>query len=98
MNITSTVKLKEYMTEKINEEYNYLYVEKENMTDEIKAATDIFVTYGGDLNEGQAARFNNLKWVHVMSAGLDEITKDIHDKAAVPNSKRIHTIPKTEFE
>ncbi|HJG33367.1 MAG TPA: D-2-hydroxyacid dehydrogenase [Jeotgalicoccus aerolatus] len=97
MNITSTVKLKEYMTEKINEEYKYLYVEKENMTDEIKAATDIFVTYGGDLNEGEAARFKNLKWVHVMSAGIDEIPKDIFDKAAVTNSTGIHKIPMTEF-
>ena len=29
MNITSTVKLKDYMVEKLDKEYNYLYVEKE---------------------------------------------------------------------
>ncbi|WP_250130181.1 hypothetical protein [Jeotgalicoccus sp. WY2] len=53
MNITSTVKPREEMIEKIDGEYNYLYVEKENMTGKIKAETDIFVTYGGDLTDGE---------------------------------------------
>ena len=97
MNITSTVKLKDYMVEKLDKEYNYLYVEKENMTDEIKTGTDIFLTYGGDLKAGEAEQFENLKWVHVMSAGIDEIPKDIFDKALVTNSTGIHKIPMTEF-
>lgn len=97
MNITSTVKLKEEMTKKIDGDYNYMYVEKENMTDEIKATTEIFVTYGGDLTDGEAAQFKNLKWVHVMSAGIDEIPKDIFDRATVTNSTGIHKIPMTEF-
>ena len=97
MNITSTVKLREEMIEKIDGEYNYLYVEKENMTDKIKADTDIFVTYGGDLTDGEAEQFENLKWVHVMSAGIDEIPKEIFDKAIVTNSTGIHKIPMTEF-
>lgn len=97
MNITSTVKLREEMIEKINGEYNYLYVEKENMTGKIKAETDIFVTYGGDLTDGEAEQFENLKWVHVMSAGIDEIPKEIFDKAIVTNSTGIHKIPMTEF-
>lgn len=97
MNITSTVKLREEMIEKIDGEYNYLYVEKENMTGKIKAETDIFVTYGGDLTDGEAEQFENLKWVHVMSAGIDEIPKDIFDKAIVTNSTGIHKIPMTEF-
>ena len=80
MNITSTVKLREEMVKKIDGEYNYLYVEKENMTGEIKSETDIFVTYGGDLTDGEAEQFENLKWVHVMSAGIDEIPKEIFDK------------------
>lgn len=97
MNITSTVKLKEEMIEKINGEYKYLYVDKENMTGKIKAETDIFVTYGGDLTDGEAGQFQNLKWVHVMSAGIDEIPKEIFDKAVVTNSTGIHKIPMTEF-
>lgn len=97
MNITSTVKLREEMIEKIDGEYNYLYVEKENMTGKIKAETDIFVTYGGDLTDGEAEQFENLKWVHVMSAGIDEIPKEIFDKAIVTNSTGIHKIPMTEF-
>lgn len=97
MNITSTVKLKDYMVEKLDKEYNYLYVEKENMTDKIKAEADIFVTYGGDLTDGEAEQFENLKWVHVMSAGIDEIPKDIFDKALVTNSTGIHKIPMTEY-
>lgn len=97
MNITSTVKLREEMIEKIDGEYNYLYVEKENMTGKIKAETDIFVTYGGDLTDGEAEQFKNLKWVHVMSAGIDEIPKEFFDKAIVTNSTGIHKIPMTEF-
>lgn len=97
MNITSTVKLREEMIEKIDGEYNYIYVEKENMTGKIKAETDIFVTYGGDLTDGEAEQFENLKWVHVMSAGIDEIPKEIFDKAIVTNSTGIHKIPMTEF-
>lgn len=97
MNITSTVKLRDEMIETINAEYNYLYVEKENMTDKIKAETEILVTYGGDLTEGEAEQFENLKWVHVMSAGIDEIPKEIFDKALVTNSTGIHKIPMTEY-
>lgn len=97
MKITSTVKLKEEMIEKIGKEHSYLYVEKENITDEIKAGTEVFVTYGGDLTDGEAEKFENLIWVHVMSAGIDEIPKDIFDKALVTNSTGIHKIPMTEF-
>lgn len=97
MNITSTVKLKEQMTSQLDDSHNYIYVEKDNLTDEIKGETEIFVTYGGDLSVGEAAQFKNLKWVHVMSAGIDEIPKDIFDKALITNSTGIHKIPMTEF-
>lgn len=97
MNIISTVNLKTEMVEQISDEYNYIYVGKEKLSSEIKAKADIFVTYGEDLTAGDGAEFTNLKWVHVMSAGVDEIPEEIFDTAIVTNSTGIHKIPMTEF-
>lgn len=97
MNITSTVKLSDEMIEAINSENNYLYVGKGNISDKIKAETEIFITFGGDLTDVDATQFKKLKWVHVMSAGVDRIPEEIFEKALVTNSTGIHKIPMTEY-
>lgn len=97
MNIISTVNLKTEMIEQISGDYNYIYVERKNLSDELKEKADIFLTYGEDLKRGDGASFTQLKWVHVMSAGIDEVPEEIFDKAVVTNSTGIHKIPMTEF-
>ncbi|GAA0341459.1 glycerate dehydrogenase [Bacillus carboniphilus] len=60
---------------------------------------DVFITYGEDLEEQDIERARNLKWISVMSAGLEKMPfegikkKDI----LVTNARGIHKTPMAEY-
>ncbi|GLB59836.1 D-2-hydroxyacid dehydrogenase [Cytobacillus sp. NCCP-133] len=60
---------------------------------------EIFITYGEDLTEEHIYKTLNLKWIMVMSAGMDEMPlKACKEKGIlVTNARGIHKIPMAEF-
>jgi phosphoglycerate dehydrogenase-like enzyme len=62
--------------------------------------TEVLVTYGEDLtDEIIANRCPNLKWIHVISAGLEKMPFSIiaSRKILVTNARGIHQIPMAEY-
>ncbi|MBY7142754.1 D-2-hydroxyacid dehydrogenase [Virgibacillus sp. NKC19-3] len=60
---------------------------------------EILVTYGGDLNDSLIEQANNLKWIMVMSAGIDKLPFEAIKKKGilVTNAKGIHQTQMAEY-
>ncbi|TCS82593.1 D-2-hydroxyacid dehydrogenase [Tepidibacillus fermentans] len=76
----------------------YFYANIDEAKNEI-ASAEIFVTYGEDLNDEIVQNMNQLKWIHVVSAGLDKMPfQSLQErKVIVTNSKGIHRVPMSEY-
>lgn len=98
--ILSTVHLKPHMVEAMEEAHpdmTYIYRKSEEMTEEDKAWCDIFVTYGSDFTSEDVESFKNLKWMMVMSAGLDDLPLEELEHVHITNARGIHKIQMTEY-
>ncbi|WP_137744793.1 D-2-hydroxyacid dehydrogenase [Robertmurraya siralis] len=60
---------------------------------------EIFITYGEDLTEEDIKKAQNLKWIMVMSAGLDKMPLTACRKKGiiVTNARGVHKIPMAEY-
>ncbi|WP_373895390.1 D-2-hydroxyacid dehydrogenase [Virgibacillus natechei] len=60
---------------------------------------EILVTYGGDLTEDLMGQATNLKWIMVMSAGIDNMPVETIEKKGilVTNAKGIHKTQMAEY-
>ncbi|ARI78250.1 D-2-hydroxyacid dehydrogenase [Halobacillus mangrovi] len=60
---------------------------------------DIFVTYGEDLNPERIEKARQLKWIMVLSAGMDKMPfREIHKRdILVTNVRGIHAQPMAEY-
>jgi phosphoglycerate dehydrogenase-like enzyme len=60
---------------------------------------EVFITYGEDLNEKDIEKASQLKWIMVMSAGLDQMPLTICEEKEilVTNARGVHKIPMAEF-
>ncbi len=60
---------------------------------------EVFITYGEDLTEEDIHKATKLKWIMVMSAGMDEMPlKACKEKGIlITNARGIHKIPMAEF-
>lgn len=60
---------------------------------------DVLITYGEDLDEELINQASSLKWISVMSAGIDKLPSDtIREKnILVTNARGIHAIPMAEY-
>lgn len=60
---------------------------------------EIFITYGEDLTEEHIKMTKNLKWIMVMSAGMDKMPlAACHEKGIIiTNARGVHKIPMAEF-
>lgn len=76
---------------------NFIY--QEGWTDEPLNEAEILITYGEDLNEEIIGKAANLKWIMVMSAGLELMPfKAIEERGIlVTNARGIHKIPMAEY-
>lgn len=60
---------------------------------------DVLVTFGRELDEKEVARAKQLKWVHVMTAGIDQLPIEALNERQilVTNVKGIHAIQMAEY-
>ncbi|WP_043930946.1 D-2-hydroxyacid dehydrogenase [Bacillus sp. EB01] len=60
---------------------------------------EVIVTYGEDLNEDYIHMAQNLKWIMIMSAGMERMPFEACEKKGivVTNARGIHKIPMAEF-
>ncbi|MCD2137678.1 D-2-hydroxyacid dehydrogenase [Salinicoccus halitifaciens] len=99
-NIVSTIKLPEKMISRIKELLpgaEYEYVSPKKISAEERGRAEIFITYGTDMEEGHVEEFKNLKWIMVMSAGLEMMPLDKLDDVLITNATGIHKIQMTEY-
>lgn len=63
------------------------------------ADAEIFITYGEDLNNDHIKKAQKLKWIMVMSAGLEKMPlQACHEKGIfITNARGVHKIPMAEF-
>lgn len=88
------------MIEEIQEKYpemEYRFMKSSEMTDEDREWCEIFITYGGNISGKDVEAFKNLKWMMVMSAGLDDLPLTQLTHVHITNAKGIHKIQMTEY-
>lgn len=102
MKIVSSIFPNEKIQENIKKEFPEITFEFYKGMKEAEEAfygCDIFLTYGDDLTEQHIQKNNQLKWIMLMSAGLEKMPlKAIEEKGIiVTNARGIHKIPMAEF-
>ena len=102
MRIVSSVFPKEIIQEEIKSEFPEVQFEfYKGMKDAEKAfyECEVFLTYGDDLTESHIVQHKHLKWIMVMSAGLENLPlKAIEEKGImITNARGIHKIPMAEY-
>ncbi|WNF38558.1 D-2-hydroxyacid dehydrogenase [Bacillaceae bacterium IKA-2] len=77
----------------------YAYPHIDAIPADIEKDIEILVTYGNDLTEVNILRYPNLKWVQMLSAGLEDLPFSTLRKQGilVTNAKGIHAIPMSEY-
>ncbi|GAB3042451.1 D-2-hydroxyacid dehydrogenase [Virgibacillus ainsalahensis] len=72
--------------------------DKDEVSQHIKKA-EILVTYGGDLDHEFIEQASNLKWIMVLSAGIDQLPSEIIRRKGilVTNARGIHKIQMAEY-
>ncbi|MGG3495270.1 D-2-hydroxyacid dehydrogenase [Peribacillus simplex] len=82
-------------------ELNFIYQEgwMDGWMDERLSEAEILITYGEDLTEKIIGKAANLKWIMIMSAGMELMPfKAIEERGIlVTNAKGIHKIPMAEY-
>lgn len=102
MTILFSAKISEKHQLSLKEKYpNEAFVFTENMkqAEAFLEEASILVTYGEDLDEKNLAKAINLKWIMVLSAGVERLPfQQIADRnILVTNSRGIHKIQMAEF-
>ncbi|OIJ21207.1 D-2-hydroxyacid dehydrogenase [Anaerobacillus alkalidiazotrophicus] len=102
MKVVSSANLKTRLKEKLVSTYPevsfYFYKNiDEGLTELLDA--DVLITYGEDLTDEIIKKVNSLKWIMVISAGLDMMPfQAIKEKGIlVTNARGIHKIPMAEY-
>jgi len=102
MKIVSTIvpnaQIQKEMKQKFPQVHAEFYQGIENAQNDLSDA-EIFITYGEDLTEQRIERAKNLKWIMVMSAGLEKMPFQalLERNIKVTNARGIHKIPMAEF-
>lgn len=102
MKVVSSAKLSEKHQIDLMSRYNevdfYFFDNLEQAVQELITA-DILITYGEDLNGNIIEGCEKLKWVQVISAGIERIPFEalIKKNIIVTNAKGIHTTPMSEY-
>ncbi|SEQ48007.1 D-2-hydroxyacid dehydrogenase [Piscibacillus halophilus] len=102
MYILVTARMKTYLREQLVEKFpeatfDFKYPITEAEPHLPKA--DVIVTYGEDLTNEHIEQAENLKWIMVVSAGLDQMPfeKIIENNILVTNARGIHKIQMSEY-
>lgn len=102
MLVVTSAKIRRDLRERLTQTYPNLsfrfHSHISEAEDDLKDA-DVLITYGEDLNGNHINMTKKLKWIMVISAGLDEMPfAEIKKKGiTVTNAKGIHAIPMAEY-
>lgn len=102
MKIVSTSQLREELREDLRQsfpEVNFEFYKSMKEADEALDQAEVLITYGEDVTEAELSKAQNLKWIMVISAGLEKMPlKLIKEKGIfVTNARGIHRIPMAEY-
>ncbi|WP_059172726.1 D-2-hydroxyacid dehydrogenase [Bacillus sp. FJAT-27445] len=101
MKILFTFVPPEKVQDELREEYPgfQLHFSRIGTAGEILPDAEIIVTYGEDLNDGHIQKAEKLKWIMIMSAGMERMPFEACAKREilVTNARGIHKIPMAEF-
>lgn len=75
----------------------YEYISPEELSASERERAEIFITYGTDMKSGHVDEFKNLKWIMVMSAGLERMPLERLENVLITNATGIHKIQMTEY-
>lgn len=98
--ILSSVRLKEDMLNTLKADFplwDFKYVSRKDITDADREEAEVYVTYGGDITSQDVLAFKKLKWLMVMSAGVDDVPLNELKHVPVTNATGIHRIQMTEY-
>lgn len=101
MNIVFTAKLSEKHQMRLQEQYSDL---KWNFCESMEEAlsdpsAQVLVTYGEDITQDVIERFSQLRWIQVLSAGVDKMPlRDLDARdIIITNARGIHRTPMAEY-
>jgi phosphoglycerate dehydrogenase-like enzyme len=100
MKIYSSILPADSLQEDVKKEFPQVSFEfHKGIKEDLFLDAEIFLTYGEDLNEELIYKADKLKWIMVMSAGLDKMPFEACKKQGilVTNVRGIHKIPMAEF-
>lgn len=103
MLILSTAKIRRSIQKRMNETYPDLTFAFHESIQDIPASeweqAEVVLTYGDDLTDENIDTAKNLKWIMVLSAGIEEMPLQSAKKRniLVTNARGIHKIPMAEY-
>lgn len=103
MNIVSSAKMSEKHQQRLRREFPEhqfsFYASMEEVPLPTREETEVLITYGEDVDQSLLQTMRQLKWIQVMSAGLDLMPfSAIAEKGIlVTNASGIHRIPMAEY-
>ncbi len=102
MNIISSAKINEAIQKQMMQkhpEITFHFCENIVEAEQFLPQVDVLLTYGTDVSEEHLQKAPNLKWIMVMSAGVEQlpIEEILKRDIFVTNSRGIHAIPMAEY-
>lgn len=102
MKIVSSILPEEQIQDELKKEFPNIHFKFYKGMDKAKEDfydADVFITYGEDLTAEHVRNAKNLKWIMVMSAGLERMPFNvcIEKNILVTNAKGIHKVPMAEY-
>ena len=102
MRIVSTMPISEEYIKPVSEKYDFIeWIIKDNMEEARPwlSKAEIFLTLGFDTLAADIEKAEQLKWIHVLSAGVDQMPFDViqNKQILLTNTRGIHKIPMSEY-
>lgn len=102
MLIVTTCKVKERIQNHLEERFptvKFIWTDSINEAEAYLEDAEVLITYGEDLTNERIEKARKLKWIMVISAGLDKMPfeKIAEKDIAVTNARGIHAVPMAEY-
>lgn len=100
LNLLSTIELSDDTITLLKEQRSdleYRFVRSKDISDDDYTWAHVLNTYGSHIKHHDITDFTELKWLNVMSAGVDSLPFDDLKDIPVTNARGIHKIPMMEY-
>lgn len=100
INILSTIELPEASIEALKNQQsdvNFRFKRSKDLAEDDYTWATLLNTYGSHIKHHDITKFTNLKWLNVMSAGVDSLPFEDLGEIPVTNARGIHKIPMMEY-